>query len=270
MTANDTMNQLKEKNTAAPARKTKAQTMAQYIQALQPQIKKALPSVITPERFTRIALTALQTTPKLANTDPASFLGALMQAAQLGLEPNTPLGQAYLIPYGSNTQFQIGYKGMIELAHRSGQFKTIYAKEVYEKDEFSYEFGLEPKLRHVPYAGMERGAATYYYAVYTLVNGGFGFEVMGRNEIEAFAKRYSKSYSSGPWQTDFDEMAKKTVLKKLLKYAPISTEFQRGVSSDEKEVTFDKDSGELSQEYIDVGYEETQESKEGGNGETEA
>lgn len=207
-------------------------TMQGLIQAMEPQIRKALPSVITPERFTRMVLTALSSTPKLQTCTPQSFLGAMMQAAQLGVEPNTPLGQAYLIPYGNVCQFQLGYKGLIDLAYRSGEVSSIQAHEVHEGDEFSFEYGLEPKLKHIP-AKTDRGPVVYYYAVLKLKNGGVGFEVMSREDVETFARKKSKAFNNGPWKTDFDEMAKKTVLKKVLKYAPLKTEFARAVATDE-------------------------------------
>ena len=216
-------------------------SIKQWIVAMEPQIAKALPSVITPERFTRMTLTAISTTPALQECTPQSFCAAMMNAAQLGLEPNTPLGQAYLIPFNNTSkrckevQFQIGYKGLIDLAYRSGEFRNIYAKEVYEKDDFEYEFGLEPKLHHKPYVdGLDRGKVIYYYGVFTLVNGGFGFDVMSTTEVESFAKRYSQSYGKGfsPWKTNFDEMAKKTVLKRALKYAPLKTDFVKQVTED--------------------------------------
>ncbi len=207
---------------------------------MEPEIKKALPSVLTPERFTRMVLSALSTTPQLGSCTPASFLGAMMTAAQLGVEPNTPLGQAYLIPFKNRkkgceeVQFQLGYKGMLDLAYRSGQVSTIQAHTVYENDKFDYALGLEPKLEHVP-AAKNRGQATHYYAVVRMKDGGFCFAVMSREDVEAHAKKYSQSYSQGyssPWSTAFDEMAKKTVLKRALKYAPMKTEFTRGIAQD--------------------------------------
>lgn len=208
------------------------------IKAMEPEIKKALPSVITPERFTRMVFTALSSTPKLQQCTPQSFLGAMMQAAQLGLEPNTPVGQAYLIPYKNKgiqeCQFQLGYKGLIDLAYRSGEIKDIQAHEVYENDVFEYEFGLEPKLKHIP-ATHDRGEIVMYYAVFHMVNGGYGFEVMSKEDIINHAKKTSQSYDSSysPWAKYFDEMSKKTVIKKCLKYAPIKTDFVRALSSDE-------------------------------------
>lgn len=231
----------------------KDNSMVGLIRRMEPQIRKALPSVITPERFTRIVLTALSSNPKLQACTPMSVMGAMMQAAQLGVEPNTPLGQAYLIPYNRNTQddngnwikimecqFQLGYKGLIDLAYRSGEVSSIQAHEVHENDTFTYEYGLEPKLRHVP-AQTDRGPVTFYYAVLKLKNGGVGFEVMSRDDVETFARKKSKAYNNGPWKTDFDEMAKKTVLKKVLKYAPLKTEFARAVASDESVKTMKMD-----------------------------
>lgn len=214
------------------------QNIKQWIVAMKPQIEAALPKVITAERFTRMALTAVSSNPKLADCTPKSFMGALMQAAQLGLEPNTPLGQAYLIPYRNKgvmeVQYQTGYKGLIELAHRSGQFKNIEAHTVFENDEFEYEYGLEPKLVHKP-ALKDRGGIIAFYAVFTLVNGGFGFEVMSKEDVDAHAKKYSQGFNSSysPWKTSYESMAKKTVLKQLLKYAPIRTEFAREMTADE-------------------------------------
>lgn len=208
-----------------------------HIKQMEGAIKRALPSVLTPERFTRIAVSALSTTPKLAECHPMTFIGAMMTAAQLGMEPNTPLGQAYLIPYWNNKakrlecQFQLGYKGMIDLAFRSGQISSIQAHVVYDNDEFSYSYGLDPALRHVP-ALSDRGQPVSVYAIFKTKDGGFGFEVMSWADAIAHGQRYSKTYSNGPWQTNPEEMAKKTVLKKVLKYAPLASEFVKGTVAD--------------------------------------
>ena len=211
-------------------------TMQQYIKSMEGEIAKALPTVITPERFTRMVLSALSVNPKLAECTPKSFLGAMMTAAQLGVEPNTALGQAYLIPYRNHgtmeCQFQLGYKGLIDLAYRSGEVSIIQAHVVYANDEFTYELGLDPQLKHVP-ATSNRGEAVAYYAMFKTKDGGYGFEVMSVDDARSHAKRYSKSAGNGPWQTNFDEMAKKTVLKKVLKYAPLKSDFVRGIAQDE-------------------------------------
>lgn len=206
------------------------------IKSMEGEIAKALPSVITPERFTRITLSALSTNPKLSECSANSFLGAMMTAAQLGVEPNTPLGQAYLIPYRNHgqleCQFQLGYKGLIDLAYRSGEVKMIQAHTVYENDDFTYELGLEPKLHHIP-AKSDRGAPIFFYAVFHTKDDGYGFEVMSIEDVQTHAQKYSKSYGNGPWQTNFEEMAKKTVLKRVLKYAPLKSDFVRAISTDE-------------------------------------
>lgn len=220
------------------AAKAEKKTMQAYIKAMAPAIQKALPSVITPERFTRMVLSALSSTPKLAECSPQSFLAAMMTAAQLGVEPNTALGQAYLLPYRNHgqmeCQFQLGYKGLIDLAYRSGEVSVIQAHTVYENDVFEYELGMDPKLRHVP-AKADRGEAVAYYAMFKTKDGGYGFEVMSVDDVQRHAQRYSKSYGSGssPWRSNFDEMAKKTVLKRALKYAPLKSDFVRGVAQDE-------------------------------------
>lgn len=223
-------------------------TMRSYIKSMQGEIAKALPSVMTPERFTRITLTALTTNPQLAETTPASFVGAMMTAAQLGMEPNTPLGQAYLIPFRNKgkleCQFQLGYKGLIDLAYRSGEVSVIQAHTVYEQDDFEYELGLEPKLKHIPAKSVDKGAPIFFYAMFKTKDGGYGFEVMSVEDVRAHAKKYSQSFSSAysPWTKNFEEMAKKTVLKKALKYAPLKSDFVRGIVVDEtikREITED-------------------------------
>lgn len=225
-------------NKVAATATAEKKTMQAYIKTMEGEIKKALPSVITPERFTRMVLSALSTTPKLGECTPKSFLGAMMSAAQLGLEPNTPLGQAYLIPYKNKgvdeVQFQIGYKGLIDLAYRSGEVALVQAHIVYENDVFECEFGLEPKLVHKP-ADKDRGAPIKVYAMFKTKNGGYGFEVMSMEDCRKHAEKYSKSYNynSSPWQTNFEEMAKKTVLKRVLKYAPLKSDFVRGIVQDE-------------------------------------
>lgn len=213
-------------------------SIKQLVVQMKPQIEKALPSVLTGERFSRMVLTAMSTNPQLAECTPNSFLGAMMQAAQLGVEPNTPLGQAYLIPYRNHgqleCQFQLGYKGLIDLAYRSGEITSISAHEVCENDDFEYELGLDEKLRHKP-ALTDRGAVILYYAVFRTKAGGSGFAVMSVEDIKNHSKKYSKAAGSSysPWSTNFDAMAKKTVIKQALKYAPIKTEFVRAVSTDE-------------------------------------
>ena len=221
-----------------PGKLTKGMDIAEMIKVMEPEIKRALPEVLTPERFTRMALSALNTTPKLRECTQMSFLAALMNAAQLGLEPNTPLGQAYLIPYNNKgvmeCQFQIGYKGLIDLGYRNPNMQIISAQEVYENDEFVYELGLNPKLIHKP-ALRDRGDVKLFYGPFKLTNGRLGFEVTSKEDMDNYAKEYSKAFDSSfsPWKSNYIGMAKKTVIKQALKYAPLQSDFRKVLSTDE-------------------------------------
>lgn len=211
----------------------------------QKQMALALPKSLTPERLTRIVMSECRKTPALLNCSKTSFYGCVLQCAQLGLEPGSALGHCYLIPYersikdGNNwkkipeCQLIIGYRGMIDLARRSGQIVSISAHCVHEADEFHYEFGLHEDCRHVPAAMADRGPVTHVYAVARLVGGGFQFDVMSRAEIEA-VRSQSKAGKNGPWVTHWEEMAKKTVIRRLFKLLPVSIEAQRAVEVDEK------------------------------------
>lgn len=219
---------------------TKAMSPYQNIQDLfkrmAPEIAKVLPAHIKSDHLLRVALTEIRKNPKLLECSSQSLLGALMLSAQLGLEPGI-LGHAYLIPYynsktkSSEVQFQIGYKGYIDLVRRSGELQTLDVHEVCQNDAFEYEYGLEPKLMHRP-ALENRGVAYCYYAIAKFKDGGFSFLVMSVQDIEKYRKR-SKSPVDGPWATDYDAMAKKTVIKQLAKYLPLSTEIQRSMIQDE-------------------------------------
>lgn len=259
MGTNNTI-QRRTQETAA-ARTSEGPTMQQYIKQMQGEIKKALPAVMTPERFSRIVLSALSTNPKLAETTPQSFLGAMMTAAQLGVEPNTPWGRPTSFPSGTvrpralECQFQLGYKGLLDLAYRSGEVSTVMAQVVYENDEFEYSFGLEPKLVHRP-AMENRGNPKYVYAMFRTKDGGYGYEVMSIADVRAHAQRYSKSFQNGPWQTNFEEMAKKTVLKRVLKYAPLKSEFMRAVTQDEViKNDLSADMYEVPNVYVEADYD---------------
>ena len=219
------------------AANSKQMELMKCTNGLQKEIAKALPAAVkasmTPERFARIAISAIQKTPKLAETSPQSFMISLMQAAQLGLEPNSPMGQAYLIPYGNETTFQIGYKGLLALAYRNPNVAVIQARTVYENDEFSVEYGLHEDISHKPTFG-ERGDPIGYYAYYRMKDGSGSFCFMSRPEMEDFRRQYTKANRPDtPWNTAFDSMAKKTVIKRLLKYAPIGGDLQTAIAVDE-------------------------------------
>lgn len=211
-----------------PARKEP--TLVDLINQMKPEIAKVLPNQMNPERMARIATTALKQTPALARCTPSSFLGALLTASQLGLEPG-PLGMAYLVPYGTNCTFIPGYRGLVQLARNSGQLVDIWAEIVYEKDVFKQTLGLHRDLIHEPYEGDDRGKPVRVYAAAQLRDGGNPFVVMTFHEVEGIRLR-SKAGNAGPWKTDWAEMAKKTAIRRLSKWLPMSAEFVAAATQD--------------------------------------
>lgn len=235
--------------TQAPAQK-RQDPIGSLMEKLKPQMAVALPSTMNPERVARIALTELRTNPKLAEaaqSNPASFMGAMLKASALGMEVGNGLGHAYLLPFdkrskqggqwvtvATETQLIIGYRGMIELARRSGQIESLYAVEVYNGEKFTVSMGLTQDIIHErDFSGMvdmrpENVIAVY--AVAKLKGGMVQFDVMTRVQVEAIRSR-SKSKDNGPWVTDWVEMAKKTVLRRLFKMLPVSVEVQTKTES---------------------------------------
>ena len=214
-----------------------------YLKKLEPAIAEALPkaSGMTPERISRITLTTLKQNPKLLECSIESLLGAVLQSAQLGLEPNL-LGSCYFIPYKGVVSFQIGYKGLIDLVTRKGEVVSIVAKEVRKGDHFHFEYGRNETLKHVPAPHDQRGEITHFYAYAHLKNGGFTFDVMHVSEIEKIRNEHSQAYQGAKkynneagsvWVKHYEEMSKKTILKRLVKYLPISVETQSAVAHDE-------------------------------------
>lgn len=200
-------------------------------------IQSLVPKHVTPERLARLGMNAATRNPKLFDCAPETMVGAIVNCAALGLEPNL-IGHAYILPfYNGKTkrmeaQFQIGYKGAIDLARRSGELKQLYAHEVYEGDDFGYSYGLNKDLHHIPNGEDNPAKLTHVYAVYHLKDGGSDFVVMSRNQIEKHRDRFTKSQKDGrifgPWADHFTEMAKKTAIIKLLKTAPLSIERENG------------------------------------------
>ena len=204
---------------------------------MQARLKAILPQIIPLERFVGVALTALARNPKLVACKPESLLRCMVQAAVVGLEIDNSLGHAYLVPFKQECTLILGYRGLVQLMHRTAAVRSIAAHVVREGDEFNYNFGLEPKLFHRPaaapadeqFAGQK---VTYAYAVITYTDGMKQFDVMGRKEIDTVRSR-SRASHEGPWVTDYPEMAKKTVLRRLAKLAPMSVQDQRLVIADE-------------------------------------
>jgi recombination protein RecT len=197
------------------------------------QVEKALPRHIKPDRFIRVAITAMTRTPKLMECTRESFFNSLLTLSQLGLEPDGY--HAHLIPYKNNKtnmmecQLIIDYKGLVDLTMRSGKVANIHADVVCEEDEFSYNMGMVEA--HRVNLRKPRGEVYAAYAVVTFKDGTKKAEVMSRDDIEAIRKR-SRAGNNGPWVTDWNEMAKKTVFRRLAKWLPISPEYRDILDND--------------------------------------
>lgn len=222
-----------------------ANTIAAYLKKMEGEISRALPKHMTPERMSRIALTTIRTNPKLLDCNVPSLMAAVMQAAQLGLEPGL-IGHCYIIPYGKEATFIIGYKGMIDLARRSGQIQSINAHVVYDHDFIELEYGLEDKLKHIPWHlrsdkdVKESGSIKGAYMVAKFKDGGHQIHYMPYSDILKHrdrsagytnAKKYNRT--DNPWITDEEEMCKKTVVRSGWKFLPISVEIANAVNKDE-------------------------------------
>jgi recombination protein RecT len=187
--------------------------------AMQQQFAAALPKHLSPERFGRIAITALSRTPKLRECTQESVFKCLLDLSAMGLEPDAR--HAHLIPYGKECTLVIDYKGLVALVRRSGEVAKIHADVVCENDEFEHNMG--EVIRHSYDLKKPRGAAYAAFAQVTLTDGSTQAAILGKDEIESVRKR-SRAGNSGPWVSDWNEMAKKTAFRRLTKWLTISPE----------------------------------------------
>lgn len=218
-------------------------------------ILAALPKHLTGERLLKVATIAVTTTPALLECDVPSLVSAIGQCAAMGLEPNTVLGHAYLVPFNTkrktdhgeewvkSVQVIIGYKGLIDLARRSGRITSISAHEVCEGDEFTLIYGTSERIEHKPALG-ERGAVIGFYAVAQLKDGGYAMEYVARADVDKImmasqsatyfdkATKTRKLKDGGPWAEHYIEMGRKTAIRRLAKYLPLSIEFQTAAALD--------------------------------------
>lgn len=229
---------LKDVVTGKTATAKPKQDVATMLEKYKGEIQRALPRHMTGDRMARIVLTECRKVPKLMNSDVKSLFGAVIQCAQLGLEPGGALGHAYLLPFDNRkkgiteVQVIIGYRGMIDLARRSGQIVSISARIVREGDDFAYTYGLDESLRHIP-TDNDNAPITHVYAVARLKDGGTQFEVLTRKQVEK-VRAGSRASNDGPWVTHFEEMAKKTAIRRLFKMLPVSIEISTAISMDEQ------------------------------------
>jgi len=200
---------------------------------LMGKLYEGLPRHLSPDRMTSLVLGCLRKNPKLLSCTQTSLFSAIAQASTLGLEMDGTLGQAYLVPYGNECTLIVGYKGLLSLMRRSGEVSTITLEVVHEGDQFEYQLGDDPYIRHVPSddPNRESNPVTQAYCVVTLKDGGKQRSVWGIAKLTAHMKKHSPSYnkSDSPWKTNFATMAKKTVVRDMVNrgLVPVSAELQR-------------------------------------------
>lgn len=217
----------------------KVSTVRGMLQQAEGELRNALPKHMDATRMARIAMTTFQRTPQLLECDPKTLIGKIMECAQLGLEPDGILGGAYLLPFRNNrenkmdVQLIVGYKGLIDLARRSGLVSDISAHIVYDQEHFKYEAGLVPTLEHKPLPPSKRGKEIVgAYAVALMKDGTTSNAFMWLEELLEVQKG-SKAGNNGPWKSHWAEMAKKTVIRRLAKTLPLSPEFSKAATFDE-------------------------------------
>lgn len=238
-------------NKALEAPKNEPKPLETMVRESAKELGKALPAHMNPERVTRIALTCIRLNPELLKCTPASFLGSLFTAAQIGVEPVA--GRAYILPFNNKrkqpdgswktvkeAQFVMGYKGLADLFYRHEKAVELAWGIVHRGDDFSYELGTNSYLKHRP-AMKDRGEQIAYYVVAKLQGGGKPFMVMSKEDCMEHGRKHSKTYDktkavfydSSPWSTAPDAMCLKTVLIQLAKLLPLSVELQRAIEADE-------------------------------------
>jgi len=201
-------------------------------EAFMHQLRMAVGQTVDPSYFARTFLTTIKSDAKLLKCTQDSLLYALMFSGQTRLPIDPVLGKLWIIPFGNKAQVIIGYKGLIDLARRSGEISTIQSHAVYQEDEFDYRYGLDPKLDHTPCNNADKGDLIGAYAVARLKDGGYQFDYMTRHDIDLIRAK-APGGNSDAWKNHYAEMAKKTVLRRLCKLLPASIDLQRAVSLDE-------------------------------------
>jgi recombination protein RecT len=203
----------------------------ELLEVAKPQIAAILPAGVNVDRVVQVARAAYHSDAKLQQCSPGSLLQAVGQAAQLGLTVGRPLNHAHLVPFGGDCTLILGWQGLVELARRAGLVGSLATRVVYTEDGFSLTYRPEPDLRHMPYLDGDAGPATHYYAFARLPDGSLDLEVMTRAQVEKI-RLGSKGKDAGPWRSHYDEMARKTVLKRLLKRLPQSQELAAALQHD--------------------------------------
>ena len=258
MTAGQLTQHAAERQT--PPQVSLAAIVRKSIERQAPRFNAILPAGFDHTRFYNLVLSAVKKKPGLLECfstpqGEVTVLLSAMEAASIGLEPDTPMQEAWLLPQRNKgvmeCRLSIGYQGLVKLARRSGEIKSLRADVVKEGDVFAYSFGLEADvMRHEPAPSDKRGELLYAYAVVRYMNGGYDFVVLDKGEIHERRSR-SDSWKSetgrkySPWVTSTAAMWKKTAVRDLAKLMPKSAEFARADANDERSLSFDEDDGSV-------------------------
>lgn len=216
---------------ALPTARDRNKNLRVLIEKAAPSIKTLLPKIMTPERFGAILFNSCQKNPLLLECDHFSIIKVGLQCAMLGVEPDTPLQQAHIIPYKGKATLQLGYRGLIELARRSNTLANVIAYVVHQSDDFDFALGDTPFVRHRPFLGGDPGEFVAVYGILVQTSGGKVIDIMSKHDVEKIRAR-AQAKSGPAWSENFDEMAKKTLIKRMLKVQPQSAELARALELD--------------------------------------
>lgn len=225
--------------------------MHQLIASHRKQIESVMSGALTADRLYGLLQSAVSREPKLLQCTPESIVACCMKCSTLGLEPSSVdgLGKAYILPYGNKNMngrpeatFILGYKGMLDLARRSGELKSITVTAAFQGDGIELMMGEdgEPRLKDMPInldASHDPANLRFVFLCAKFTNGGSHSEFMTKSEIDAVRAR-SKAANGGPWKTDYVAMAKKTIIRRSFPYLPIDTQAQKAAVADETTPTY--------------------------------
>lgn len=219
--------------------KPEPMTIQKFLESRREALAQLVPKHLSVDRLLKVALNSISKSEKLKKCTMLSVLQCVVTCAELGLEPGGALGGAYLVPFDDKKNNQtictliIGYRGYVDLMRRSGQLSTIRAKVVHERDKFRYREGIDVVLEHEPCLDGDPGAPRFTYCILKLSDGGVQVEVMSKAEVDSIRGR-SRASSYGPWVTDYEEMSKKTVIRRAAKLAPMSSELAKALEAEDE------------------------------------
>lgn len=233
--------------------KQKGEKLATQLSFYQKDLLAVLPKHVSLDRLKQVFVLTCKQNPKLLECDPASLIKAVFTCASIGLEPDPFLGQVYILPYKTTAQVIIGYKGLIRLIRNSGEIASVSCQAIHANDNYSYNLGTDPYMNHQPAIG-DRGEIILFYCAAKFKDGSVHLEIMNTAEVKAVMSQSSavKGGRETPWNTHFEEMGKKTVCRRAMKWLPVSPtkELSNAIALDDaqetgRNVSVDMETGEI-------------------------